>query len=84
MNAWIQQRFAEAGDRPALVGAWGACSYARLSSLVAEAAQALAGLRLPGPAAVAVVGGHGPAAAAWLLALESAGHFAVPLAGNPA
>ena len=49
-----------------------------------EAARALAGLRLPGPAAVAVVGGHGPAATAWLLALEAAGHFAVPLAGNSA
>ena len=49
-----------------------------------EAARALAGLRLPGPVAVAVVGGHGPAATAWLLALEAAGHFAVPLAGNPA
>lgn len=84
LNAWLQQRFAEAGDRPALVGEWGACTYARLSSLVAEASRALAGLRLPAPAAVAVVGGHGPAAAAWLVALEAAGHFAVPLAGNPA
>jgi acyl-coenzyme A synthetase/AMP-(fatty) acid ligase len=70
--------------KPALVGAWGACSYAQLGRLVDEAARALAGLRLPGPAAVAVVGGHGPAATAWLLALEAAGHFAVPLAGNPA
>jgi acyl-coenzyme A synthetase/AMP-(fatty) acid ligase len=70
--------------KPALVGAWGVCSYAQLGRLVDEAARALAGLRLPGPAAVAVVGGHGPAATAWLLALETAGHFAVPLAGNPA
>jgi acyl-coenzyme A synthetase/AMP-(fatty) acid ligase len=70
--------------KPALVGAWGACSYAQLGRLVDEAGRALAGLRLPGPAAVAVVGGHGPAATAWLLALEAAGHFAVPLAGNPA
>jgi acyl-coenzyme A synthetase/AMP-(fatty) acid ligase len=70
--------------KPALFGAWGECSYGRLAGLVDEAARALAGLRLPGPAAVAVVGGHGPAATAWLLALEAAGHFAVPLAGNPA
>ena len=56
----------------------------RLAALVDEAARALAGLRLPGPAAVAVVGDHGPAATAWLLALAAAGHFAVPLAGNPA
>ena len=84
MNDWLQQRFATSGDRPALIGNWGECSYARLAGLVDEAARALAGLRLPGPAAVAVVGGHGPAAVAWLLALEAAGHFAVPLAGNPA
>ena len=62
--------------KPALVGAWGVCSYAQLGRLVDEAARALAGLRLPGPAAVAVVGGHGPAATAWLVALEAAGHFA--------
>ena len=84
MNDWLQQRFATSGDRPALIGNWGECSYARLAGLVDEAARALAGLRLPGPAAIAVVGGHGPASTAWLLALEAAGHFAVPLAGNPA
>jgi acyl-coenzyme A synthetase/AMP-(fatty) acid ligase len=84
LNAWLQQRFVVAGERPALIGAWGECSYARLAGLVDEAAHALSGLRLPGPAAVAVVGGHGPAATAWLLALEAAGHYAVPLAGNPA
>lgn len=84
MNAWLQQRFALAGERPALIGAWGECSFARLAVLVGDAGRALAGLRLPGPVAVAVVGGHGPAATAWLLALEAAGHFAVPLAGNPA
>ena len=70
--------------KPALVGAWGACSYAQLAGLVDDAKRALDGLRLPGPAAVAVVGGHGPAATAWLLALAEAGHFAAPLAGNPA
>ncbi len=77
-------RFAACSDKPALIGGWGVCTYARLAGLVDEAGRALADLRLPGPAAVAVVGGHGPAAAAWLLALESAGHFAVPLSGNPA
>jgi acyl-coenzyme A synthetase/AMP-(fatty) acid ligase len=84
LNNWLQQRFVAAGENPALIGAWGECSYGRLAALVDEAARALTGLRLPGPAAVAVVGGHGPAATAWLLALEAAGHFAVPLAGNPA
>ena len=84
MNAWLLQRCAHHGERPALIGVWGECTYAQLASLVAEAKSALSGLRLPGPAAVAVVGGHGPAATAWLIALEAAGHFAVPLAGNPA
>lgn len=84
MNAWLSQRYAQIGERPALIGAWGDCTYAQLASLVDEIGQAIGGLRLPGPAAVAVVGGHGPAATAWLIALEAAGHFAVPLAGNPA
>ncbi len=84
MNDWLQQRFVAAGENPALIGAWGECSYGRLAALADEAARALAGLRLPGPAAVAVVGGHGPAATAWLIALAAAGHFAVPLSGNPA
>ena len=80
----LLSRFPAYSAKPALVGGWGVVTYAELTALVAEAARALAGLRLPGPAAVAVVGGHGPAATAWLLALEAAGHFAVPLAGNPA
>jgi acyl-coenzyme A synthetase/AMP-(fatty) acid ligase len=84
LNDWLQQRFVAAGENPALIGAWGECSYGRLAALADEAARALAGLRLPGPAAVAVVGGHGPAATAWLIALAAAGHFAVPLSGNPA
>ena len=84
LNNWLQQRFVAAGENPALIGAWGVCSYAQFGRLGDEAARALAGLRLPGPSAVAVVGGHGPAATAWLLALEAAGHFVVPLAGNPA
>ena len=80
----LLSRFTSYSAKPALVGGWGVVTYGELAGLVDEAARALAGLRLPGPAAVAVVGGHGPAAAAWLLALEAAGHFAVPLAGNPA
>ena len=77
-------RISSYSAKPALVGGWGVVTYGELAALADEAARALAGLRLPGPAAVAVVGGHGPAATAWLLALEAAGHFAVPLAGNPA
>ncbi|MFM9147794.1 MAG: hypothetical protein ACKORI_06685, partial [Verrucomicrobiota bacterium] len=59
----LLSRFAACSDKPALVGAWGACTYGRLAGLVEEAGRTLADLRLPGPAAVAVVGGHGPAAA---------------------
>ncbi len=77
-------RISSYSAKPALAGGWGVVTYGELAALADEAARALAGLRLPGPAAVAVVGGHGPAATAWLLALEAAGHFAVPLAGNPA
>lgn len=80
----LLSRFPDYSAKPALVGGWGVVTYGELAALVDDAARALAGLRLPGPAAVAVVGGHGPAATAWLLALEAAGHFAVPLAGNPA
>jgi acyl-coenzyme A synthetase/AMP-(fatty) acid ligase len=80
----LLSRFVAFDAKPALIGVWGECAYVRLAALVDEAARALAGLRLPGPAAVAVVGDHGPAATAWLLALAAAGHFAVPLAGNPA
>jgi len=80
----LLSRFPAYSAKPALVGDWGVATYGELLRLVDEAARALAGLRLPGPVAVAVVGGHGPAATAWLLALEAAGHFAVPLAGNPA
>ena len=80
----LLSRFIANSAKPALVGGWGVVTYGELAALVDEAGRALAGLRLPGPAAVAVVGGHGPAATAWLLALEAVGHFAVPLAGNPA
>ena len=80
----LLSRFPAYAAKPALVGGWGVATYGELGALVDEVARALAGLRLPGPAAVAVVGGHGPAATAWLLALAAAGHFAVPLAGNPA
>jgi acyl-coenzyme A synthetase/AMP-(fatty) acid ligase len=80
----LLSRFTAYSAKPALVGGWGVVTYGELAALVDEATRALAGLRLPGPAAVAVVGGHGPATTAWLLALEAAGHFAVPLAGNSA
>ena len=80
----LLSRFTAYSAKPALVGGWGVVTYGELVRLVDDVARALAGLRLPGPTAIAVVGGHGPAATAWLLALEAAGHFAVPLAGNPA
>ncbi|NBR43121.1 MAG: long-chain fatty acid--CoA ligase [Verrucomicrobia bacterium] len=36
------------------------------------------------PTAFALIGEHGPASTAWLLALEEAGHFVAPLSGNVA
>ncbi len=83
-SAWFTERCASFGARPALAGGWGVVTYAQLTDLVAEARRTLASLDLAGPATFAVLGGHGPAAAAWVLALAEAGHFVAPLAGNPA
>ena len=57
-------------------------TYAELAAQIAAARAALAALGLARPACFAVVGGHGPAATAWLLALADEGHVVVPLAGN--
>ena len=42
----------------------------------------LAQLKLDRPTAFGLIGEHGPAATAWLLALAEAGHFVAPLSGN--
>ena len=70
--------------KPALVGAWGVVSYAELADLIAKARASLAQLKLNRPTAFGLVGEHGPAASAWLLALAEAGHFVAPLSGNVA
>jgi acyl-coenzyme A synthetase/AMP-(fatty) acid ligase len=57
-------------------------TYAELAAEIASVRAALAALGLARPACFAIVGGHGPAATAWLLALAEAGHVVVPLAGN--
>jgi acyl-coenzyme A synthetase/AMP-(fatty) acid ligase len=57
-------------------------TYAELAAQVAVARAAIVALGLAHPACFAIVGGHGPAATAWLLALAEAGHVVVPLAGN--
>ena len=68
--------------KPALVGAWGVVTYAELDALIAKARVSLAQLKLDRPTAFGLVGEHGPAATAWLLALAEAGHFVAPLSGN--
>lgn len=83
MSSWILHRFQRYDSKPAIAGSWGVVSYAQLLSLTQKAQSDLRALNLPEPTVVAVMGEHGPAVVAWLLALESAGHFAVPLAGNP-
>ncbi len=70
--------------KPALAGTWGVVTYGELAELVAEARRSLAQLKLDRPTAFGLVGEHGPAATAWLLALAEAGHFVAPLAGNVA
>jgi acyl-coenzyme A synthetase/AMP-(fatty) acid ligase len=57
-------------------------TYAGLAAQIASARRALAALALSRPACFAIIGGHGPAATAWLLALAEEGHVVVPLAGN--
>jgi acyl-coenzyme A synthetase/AMP-(fatty) acid ligase len=70
--------------KPALVGTWGVVSYAELADLIAKARASLAQLKLDRPTAFGLVGEHGPASVAWLLALAEAGHFVAPLSGNVA
>ena len=59
-------------------------TYGRLRELVQVALGVIALRGIPRGAPVAILGGHGPASAAWLLALAQAGCVAVPLGGNPA
>jgi acyl-coenzyme A synthetase/AMP-(fatty) acid ligase len=59
-------------------------TYGELHSLVGKARTALSQLRLDRPTAFGLVGEHGPASTAWLLALAEAGHYVAPLSGNPA
>ena len=75
-------RISSYSAKPALVGAWGVVTYAELDGLIAKARGALAQLKLDRPTAFGLVGEHGPASTAWLLALAEAGHFVAPLSGN--
>jgi len=50
--------------------------------MVGAARHELAQLKLDRPTAFGLIGEHGPAATAWLLALAEAGHFVAPLSGN--
>ncbi len=70
--------------KPALAGTWGVVSYGQLGELVGKARRTLAQLKLDRPTAFGLIGEHGPASTAWLIALAEAGHFVAPLAGNTA
>ena len=70
--------------KPALAGAWGVVTYAELGALIGKAQQSLAQLKLDRPTAFGLIGEHGPASTAWLIALAEAGHFVAPLSGNVA
>ncbi len=80
----LLSRFAAYAAKPALAGEWGVVTYEELAALVAKARASLAQLKLDRPTAFGLVGEHGPAATAWLLALAEAGHFVAPLSGNAA
>jgi acyl-coenzyme A synthetase/AMP-(fatty) acid ligase len=77
-------RFTAYSAKPALAGAWGVVTYAELEGLIAKARVSLAQLKLDRPTAFGLIGEHGPASTAWLLALAEAGHFVAPLSGNVA
>ena len=77
-------RFPSYAAKPALAGAWGVVTYADLGTLVAKAQQSLTQLKLDRPTAFGLIGEHGPASTAWLIALAEAGHFVAPLSGNAA
>ena len=70
--------------KPALAGAWGVVTYAELGALIGKAQQSLAQLKLDRPTSFGLIGDHGPASTAWLIALAEAGHFVAPLSGNAA
>jgi acyl-CoA synthetase (AMP-forming)/AMP-acid ligase II len=80
----VLSRFSNYATKPALAGTWGVVTYQELAELVSSARRDLAGLKLDRPTAFGLIGEHGPAATAWLLALAEAGHFVAPLSGNPA
>ena len=80
----LLSRFSSFSAKPALAGAWGVVTYAELTELIAKARVSLAQLKLDRPTAFGLIGEHGPASTAWLLALAEAGHFVAPLSGNVA
>jgi acyl-coenzyme A synthetase/AMP-(fatty) acid ligase len=80
----LLSRFPAYSAKPAFAGESGVVTYGELHSLVGKARTALSQLRLDRPTAFGLVGEHGPASTAWLLALAEAGHYVAPLSGNAA
>ena len=84
LNMPLLARISSYSAKPALAGAWGVVTYTELAGLVARARHEITQLKLDRPTAFGLIGEHGPAATAWLLALAEAGHFVAPLSGNAA
>ncbi|NBS05155.1 MAG: acyl--CoA ligase [Verrucomicrobia bacterium] len=82
--SFLTSRFSSWADKPAMAGAWGATTFGELTTLLVKARAELKALAIHQPTAFALIGEHGPASTAWLLALEEAGHFVAPLSGNVA
>jgi acyl-CoA synthetase (AMP-forming)/AMP-acid ligase II len=80
----LLSRFTAYSSNPAMAGTWGVVTYAELAGLAGKIRHELAQLRLDRPTAFGLIGEHGPAATAWLLALAESGHFVAPLSGNAA
>lgn len=84
MPSWLLDRILGYAAKPAFAGESGVVTYGELHAVVGKARAALAQLKLDRPTAFGLVGEHGPASTAWLLALAEAGHYVAPLSGNPA
>jgi acyl-coenzyme A synthetase/AMP-(fatty) acid ligase len=71
-------------DRIAFMKGDMAAGFASVYTLTQIALGALALKGLPRGTPIGIIGNHGPAVAAWVLACAQAGCTAVPLSGNPA
>ena len=64
----LLSRISSYSAKPALAGEWGVVSYGELAGMIAAARLSLAQLKLDRPTVFGLIGEHGPASTAWLLA----------------